>query len=365
MYLYHSCLYVSVVFLILVNCERDFSALSIDTKTPNEPVFCEGATGEWKRLGLETESLSAIAIHPANPHIIYAGTMFNFSAGINGKLFKSTDCGATWDTLIQTGSYRDILFDPTDADIIYAVSGAILRSSDAGSTWELRVNGIRIDFETSVGSLAIDPQNPEILYAGTGGFFGGTLYKSTDAGNNWNDLASGDTLTDGIISLAIDPENTDIIYAGSADRGRVYKTTNGGLNWEVTGLGDTGSLIPMVAVSPVSSNIVYAGIDFEGLFVSEDAGVTWQREAIPDSVEGFFSLAFTSSNPPDLYLATHLRCYFKEHNCDVWEDLNEGFPDHDRYLMDIKIDPAGINLYAAMRRVGQNNGGLHVRRIFP
>lgn len=364
MYLYHLRLYVSVVFLILVSCERDFSAISIDTKTPNEPVFCEGATGEWKILGLETESVSAIAIHPENPHIIYAGTMFNFSAGINGKLFKSTDCGATWDTLIQGGSYRDILFDPTDADIIYAVSGAILRSSDAGSTWELRINGIRIDFETSVGSLAIDPQNPEILYAGTGGPFGGTLYKSTDAGNNWNDLASGDTLTDGIISLAIDPQNTDIIYAGSADRGRLYKTTNGGLNWQVTGLGDL-NLVDAVAISPVSSNIIYAAVRFEGLLVSEDAGDSWQREDIPDTV-WVRSLVFTQSESPDLYLATGLGCYFKEPNSSVWKEMNEGFPNRFRHLIDLKIDPAGINLYSAMRVLGQpDNGGVHVRRIFP
>jgi len=61
---------------------------------------CEGPAGHWQLLGLENETVTAIGLHPKEYHIIYAGTQFDFSAGVQGKLFKSTDCESTWDTLI-------------------------------------------------------------------------------------------------------------------------------------------------------------------------------------------------------------------------------------------------------------------------
>jgi len=76
---------------------------------------------------LENETVTAIAVDPIYPNIIYAGTRYDYSAGINGKLFKSTDSGATWDTLLIGGGYRSILIDPSNHNIIYAAWGGIMK----------------------------------------------------------------------------------------------------------------------------------------------------------------------------------------------------------------------------------------------
>lgn len=154
---------------------------------PADP--CPNITsGRWTSLGLENESVTAIAVHPCNPGIIYAGTQFNFSDGTQGKLFKSTDCGQSWDTLVVGGSYQTIQFSPGNPETIYAVNWDILKSTDGGANWAPAREGIRLDAETGVGTLAINPKNACELYAGTGGFFSGDLYKSGDAGENWQQI---------------------------------------------------------------------------------------------------------------------------------------------------------------------------------
>ncbi|MDX1636580.1 MAG: hypothetical protein R3281_01340 [Balneolaceae bacterium] len=170
--------------------------------------------------------MSAIAVHPCNPGIIYAGTQFNFSAGTRGKLLKTTDCGATRDTLAVGGSYRTIQLQPGNPDVVYAVNGSILKTTNAGQSWQQAREGIELDSETGVGSLAINPQNACVLYAGTA----------------W----SGDVL----------------------------RSTSGGNRWEPTGLVDTGSIVDELLVGS-QDNKVIAGIRFKGFFYSVNRGSSW------------------------------------------------------------------------------------------
>ena len=144
-------------------------------------------TGQWISLGLENESITSIAIDPNNESIIYTGSSSDFSAGTPGRLFKSTDCGKTWNMLLSGSGakFNAIVIDPIKPNIVYAIPHSIIKSTDGGLTWNDISNNIHIDNETRVSSLTIDPNNSNIMYAGTGGFFGGGLYKSTDAGNNW------------------------------------------------------------------------------------------------------------------------------------------------------------------------------------
>jgi hypothetical protein len=96
---------------------------------------------------------------------------------------------------------------------------------------------------SSIGALAIDPSNPNVVYCGTGennslrSYYPGTgIYKSTNAGANWTFIGLQNSYSFG--NIAINPTNTQIIYAAvvgstrrkNTERG-VYKSTNGGLNW--------------------------------------------------------------------------------------------------------------------------------------
>lgn len=129
--------------------------------------------GVWQRVGLSGETITAIAIHPQKSHIIFVGSSMDFSAGIVGKLFHSRDCGESWMTLLEGGSYTDIQFDPLNPDVIYAAPYSLIKSTDGGMNWIDISNGMKIDWETRVATIAIDHKNSDILFVGTGGGFRG------------------------------------------------------------------------------------------------------------------------------------------------------------------------------------------------
>ena len=96
---------------------------------------------EWQFLGLETEKVTTLTVDPIDENIIYAGSASDFSAGKVGGLFRSTDGGAVWDTLIRGITVRDIDIHPFDNQIIYVTCGInfltpakIIKTTDSGET---------------------------------------------------------------------------------------------------------------------------------------------------------------------------------------------------------------------------------------
>ncbi len=179
-------------------------------------------------------------------------------------------------------------------------------------------------------SLVIRPDNPSIMYAGA---VGGGVWKTTDSGNTWNPQT--DLLPSiGISALAMDPNNPDTLYAGTGEfysgdtrgdsiRGAgIYKTTNGGANW--TQLGSTNIqdfyYVNKLVVSPNNSKNVYAATWF-GVYASTDGGNTW-RLVLDESGQNqpgcqdlvirsdqtkdylFASCAFTGYDNPAIYRNT-------------------------------------------------------------
>ncbi|MEE8169066.1 MAG: hypothetical protein V3T70_00830, partial [Phycisphaerae bacterium] len=135
-------------------------------------------------------------------------------------------------------------------------------------------------------ALAIDPQNPSVLYAG--GVAGG-IWKSTDAGASWSPLDDA-MLNLAITTIVINPLNTNILYAGTGEGFRngdsvrglgVFKSTNAGATW--TQLASTvGPTVPEgafyrvndLALSPSDPDRIYAATRF-GVWRSTDAGASW------------------------------------------------------------------------------------------
>ena len=316
-------------------------------------------TEQWRFLGLENEIVTAIAVDPLNPLIIYAGTKSDFSAGINGKLFKSMDGGVTWDTLLVGGSYKSILIDPLNHDIIYAMPFSLIKSEDGGQTWQSIIDGISLDWETRVQSLAMNPKNTKVLYAGTGGFYTGNLYKSSDGGLHWNKTPS-DSLLDGVVSIAIDPVDTNNVYVGTQWRCIIWKSTDAGQTWLRTGSGERGGIIDVVAVNPKHNNIIYAGVRFEGLLASFDSGENWAKGELPDSINSCVDMEFNPSYPSDIYIATGNGIFNQTcENCS-WEKLNNGISDNTF----VNVLAFGKNyLYAGMSAIYGKKGGISVNII--
>jgi hypothetical protein len=101
------------------------------------------------------------------------------------------------------------------------------------------------------------------------------VYFTTDGGTTWQNLSNG--LSDKVLlGLALDPNNPQILFAGSAYRG-IYKSEDGGKTWRSSSAGmDPNEQISSIVVDPMRSNVVYAGSWKSGVFISEDGGKTWR-----------------------------------------------------------------------------------------
>jgi photosystem II stability/assembly factor-like uncharacterized protein len=207
----------------------------------------------WANLTDSQQSLSmgAIAVAPSNANILYAGTgEANNSADSNYGvgIMKSTDAGATWtlsqgpgDIFSNNGlTTSKIAIDPTNPDIVYAAMGnvgshkafttgtGIYKSTDGGTTWANTT--ATITATNSYSDVVIDPSIPSTLYMAVGAFYGNPangVYKSTNSGASWTLLNIGLANNDfGRTSIALAPSNSQVIYASIAGS---TSTTSGGL----------------------------------------------------------------------------------------------------------------------------------------
>ncbi|MDR3627830.1 MAG: hypothetical protein P4L45_13395, partial [Ignavibacteriaceae bacterium] len=109
-----------------------FSIMFLSCKTNS--VSPESGENTLEFIGLKNETITAIGLDPTNENVIYAGSRYNFSYGTPGRLFKSTDGGKTWDTLIVNygALFMEIIVDPKNTAVIYAAPWGVIKSSDGG-----------------------------------------------------------------------------------------------------------------------------------------------------------------------------------------------------------------------------------------
>lgn len=281
----------------------------------------------WHYLGLGNESVESIAVHPNNPDIIYAGTGYDFSAGHFGKLFKTTNGGRSWDILMVGQPlffFLDIEIDPVHPETVYTTPLPVLKSTNGGKTWFDISNGIKIDWETRVSSIVIDPNNTNVLYVGTGGFFGGRFYKSTNGGENWRDLTNDGRLRNGVWSIAMDPNNSNILYAGTAFSGDLLKTTDAGETWILTGLRETAQMIYDILIHPFNTQIIYAGISEMGIWKTDNGSTTWipYNDGLIDSLKSAIRIIIRTVSS-ELFLVNASRNYI---DAGIFKRANDNEP---------------------------------------
>lgn len=220
--------------------------------------FDGGGTWYSANTGLPS-TLYSFAIDPVNSSTLYAGTL--------SGVYKSTSSGNAW-TASNTGFTSNayaLLIDNTNTQTIYIGTGTgVYKSTNAGSSWSAA--NIGMSYYKTV-SLAIDPQNNQIVYAGTES---NGLYKSLDGGIEWSAISTG--LPSKITFITIDPTNTSTIYAGSPASG-IYKSTNGGTSWTalVTNNGLVNPAVNALAIDKNNNQIIYAGAS-GGVFKSITGG---------------------------------------------------------------------------------------------
>ena len=236
--------------------------------SPTGGVFSSPDSGEsWQAVdsGLADLRVQCLAVSPADPRVVYAGT--------TSGAFKTTDGGASWMALgggFPAGIVNAIAIDPSNAETLYAAGagGLLARSTDEGASW--RAIGDTAIAAAQPRALAIDPSHTATLYLGTAQ---NGVYRSSDGGTSWTEKNTGlvDEVgnTYGVLALAVDPTNTLRLYAGVAGQG-VYSTTDGGGNW--TPSLPAAGLITSIVVT--SNGTVYLAIQ-GGLYALPPGEFVW------------------------------------------------------------------------------------------
>jgi hypothetical protein len=191
--------------------------------------------------GLADFSVFALAVGPAVPAIVYAGTP--------SGLFVSLDGGGQWTPVagLPRTVFGSVVFDPANSSTIYAVStdAGVHKSSDAGTSWtsiNASLGG------TNPSTVAIDPSSSSTLYVGT---IQSGVYKSSNGGASWTPINNG-LANLHVRSLAVNPAAPSTIYAGTTNGG-AYKTTNGGSRWDPANTGLAGSSVAAFVIDPTNS----------------------------------------------------------------------------------------------------------------
>ena len=158
---------------------------------------------------------------PGQPNVFYMGQ-------VNGGVWKSDDYGRTWTPIFDsqpTGSIGAIAVAPSDPNVIYVASGeglqrpdlsvgnGIYKSTDAGQTW----THLGLRDGQQIPALAVDPRDANRLFAAVLGHPYGAnqqrgVFASTDGGENWQKILYVDENT-GASDIAMDPSNPDVLYA--------------------------------------------------------------------------------------------------------------------------------------------------------
>jgi len=204
------------------------------------------------------------------------------------------------------GRVRAILPHPTATNILWCggVDGGIWKTTNSGAAW-FPLN----DFigNLAVASLAMDPTNANVLFAGTGegtynldAIRGAGIFKSIDGGSNWFQLSVTASASFQYVSrLALDPNNGQTILA--ATRSGIWRSTNGGTNWNQR----LTTEVLCIAFNPADSTQAIASGYNGHTFYSIDGGQSWVAATGIPAVSGFVvdrvELAYSSSNPTIVY----------------------------------------------------------------
>ena len=272
-----------------------------------------------------------------------------------------------------SGRISDIEAVVSNPNIIYAsaASGGVWKSENAGLKW---TPIFEHEEYASTGAIAINQAIPDIVWLGTGEgnvrnsvSIGGGIYKSIDAGKNWQKMGLANT--EHINRITLHPTNPDIAYvaalgtlwAGNEDRG-IYKTIDGGKTWQKILFVDNTTGATDIKMDPTNPNKLYASMwqfrrwpdKFEsggpgsGLFVSLDGGETWQEKTSADGLPkgdlGRISIDIADSQPNTVYAlieAEESALMRSDDGGNSWRTVNNevGVADRPFYYSEIEVDP--------------------------
>ena len=299
------------------------------TPTPGPPY----GNMAWREVGPATAGgrVAAVVGSATDPKLYYIG-----SAG--GGVWKSVNGGQTWDPVFEkepVSSIGAVTIDPTDDHTVWVGTGednprndvsygdGVYKSTDGGKTW----TNVGLQGTKYISRIAVDPRNHNHVIVGAqGDVFADSedrgVFVTEDGGKTWNKTLYVGPMT-GVSDLAMDPQHPNVVYAGmwqfrrqpwtftsGGEDDGLYKSTDGGKTWKkLTGHGLPSGVVGRIglAIAPSNGDRVYALIESsEGiLWRSDDGGNTWtmtSKDTLVDQRPFYFShIAVDPKNPDRVY----------------------------------------------------------------
>ncbi len=311
-------------------------------------VTAEGETPEaaqyamdWRVTGPTGGDVRALVVDPNDPQRFYFGTL-------DGQIYTSTDGGEQWRLLSNFNRPKlfmdHIIVDPRDSRTIYVAThrhkepGGFFKSTNGGATWreapELKEEalhsmtqseknpdmlivgsnrGIWVSMDSgdswrqmdtssqpgliNVESLAIDPRNPDVIYAGTWYL----PYKTSDGGRTWASTKNGIIDDSDIFAIDIDPRNPDHVIASACSG--IYETRNAGGVWrKVQGIPSQSRRTRAILQHPSVAGVVFAGTT-EGFWRSTNGGESWMLTTSKQLEIN--SITVHPKNPDTIFIGTN------------------------------------------------------------
>ena len=229
---------------------------------------------------------------------------------------------------MMSGRISDIAIHPKNHKVWYvaAGSGGVWKTENAGTTWTPIFDS---QPSYSIGCITLDPNNPEVVWVGTGENvsgrhvgFGDGVYKSLNGGKTWTN--TGLPNSEHIARILVDPRNSNIVYVAAegplwssgGDRG-LYKSVDGGKAWALSLEISKDTGVTSAEFDPSNPDIIYAaayqrrrtvaafmgGGPESGIHKTEDAGKTWRKLTVglPAGDNGKIGLAVSSIDPKVVY----------------------------------------------------------------
>jgi len=250
----------------------------------------------WTHLGLrDGQQISQMAIDPHDPNRLFVAVAGHpYGPNPERGVYRSTDGGQTFQKVLykdDSVGACDVTIDASDSNVVYAtlwearegpwenaewngMGGGIYKSTDGGQTWRQLASGLPNGIAQAY--VAIAPSNPKRLFASVATKDKIDLYRSADGGDTWS-TATTDSRPKGRIGggdlplPAIDPKNPDVIYVATIV---TWKSTDGGVTWSAFRGAPGGDDYQNIWINPNDPNIIALTSD-QGAIVSVNGGETW------------------------------------------------------------------------------------------
>jgi photosystem II stability/assembly factor-like uncharacterized protein len=247
--------------------------------------------------------IDSLLVDSRDPQVLYVGA---HRSQWPGGFHKSKDGGRTWREApeLKNESILSLEQSAKNPDLLVAGSlRGVFRSDDAGETWRKLPTESVIGPDgkpgglTLVESLALDPNDANVMYAGT--FW--LPFKSVDGGQNWKLVEKGMINDSDVFDIDIDHDNPQHVIASACSG--IYETKDGAANWvKIKGIPSSSRRTRAIMQHPAIKGLVFSGTT-EGFWRSADGGVSWMLTT--SKTLEVNSIAVHPARPNDIYIATN------------------------------------------------------------